>query len=609
MIREQKLARVAPVIMAVGVLGIGAALSGCVGVTADDEGLAQNPAGGAAGALVGAERYIIVMTNPGQARAALARAGAAVELELPGRNAVAARIPAAAVDGLAHNPNIELIELDAVRKPLAESVPYGITAVQADDAVFAGTPTGKMVCIIDSGLGVGHEDLDTTNVTGEAGTAWNEDGCGHGTHVAGTIAAVGGNDAGVVGVMPGGGVRLHIVRVFGDDCGWTYASNLVAAADECAAAGADVINMSLGGGMKSRFEDQAFASLYAAGLLPIAAAGNDGTTRKSYPASYASVISVAAVDDANNIASFSQQNSSVELAAPGVAVLSTLPYVSSVEVAGTTYEASYIEFAAWTSASAVLVDGGRCLAGDSAWSGQVVLCERGDISFFDKVVNVETSGGAAAIIYNNEPGGFAGTLGDGNSSAIGAVTISQEDGQTLLATAIGGTATIASHEVGDGYARWDGTSMATPHVVGVAALVWSQYPSASNADVRAALTSSALDLGPAGRDSAYGYGLVQARAAYDLLGGAAPPPECVADADCGDGNACNGLEICSAGSCVSGAAPMCGLADGCCPGGCSAGSDADCGGGSCSDAGSSCRKGNECCSGVCSGRGANKTCQ
>jgi hypothetical protein len=50
-----------------------------------------------------------------------------------------------------------------------------------------------------------------------------------------------------------------------------------------------------------------------------------------------------------------------------------------------------------------------------AWAGKVVLCERGVISFYDKVINVQNSGGAAAVIYNNVPGGFLGTLGEGSS--------------------------------------------------------------------------------------------------------------------------------------------------------------------------------------------------
>jgi subtilisin family serine protease len=70
---------------------------------------------------------------------------------------------------------------------------------------------------------------------------------------------------------------------------------------------------------------------------------------------------------------------------------------------------------------------------------------------------------------------------------------------------------------GTKYAYFNGTSMATPHVAGVAALVWSYFPSCTGAQIRATLGKSAQDLGPVGRDTKFGFGLVQARAAYDRI--------------------------------------------------------------------------------------------
>ncbi|MDY0022986.1 S8 family serine peptidase [Arenimonas caeni] len=440
----------------------------------------------------------------------------------------AVSLPPKALERLRNNPNIEFIEADQPRYPLAQSVPYGIDLVQArdiwdanrDGIVDAGATTGAgiKVCIIDSGIHGGHEDFNGVNLAGGHPTGWNTDTCGHGSHVAGTIAAAN-NAAGVVGVSPGA-VSLHIIKVFdGPNCGWSYSSTLVDAANRCAQAGAKVINMSLGGSTSSSTESAAFASLYAGGVLSIAAAGNDGNTAHSYPASYDSVISVAAVDSNKAHAVFSQKTNQVELAAPGVSVLSTVPFVSAtMTVAGTGYLVDLLEGTHVDVATGALADGGRCTVANAAWAGKVVMCERGDISFADKVNNVANSGGAAAVVYNNAPGGFNGTLG-GPGPAIPAVSMAQADGQSLVASQLGASATVStvSSNQGNGYAYYDGTSMATPHVAGVAALVWSANPSWTAAQIREALAVTAEDLGTAGRDTSTGWGLVRAKAALDYL--------------------------------------------------------------------------------------------
>jgi serine protease len=101
-------------------------------------------------------------------------------------------------------------------------------------------------------------------------------------------------------------------------------------------AGANIINMSLGGPSYSTFQFESFKHFYEfSGVLLIAAAGNDGDSAYSYPASYPSVVGVGAVDSGNQHASFSQTNDQVELSAPGVAVGSTYPngrYVSFLSI-------------------------------------------------------------------------------------------------------------------------------------------------------------------------------------------------------------------------------------------------------------------------------------
>lgn len=450
-------------------------------------------------------------------------------------------LPAAALNGISRNPNVILVEEDAQRFPIgvtksaqalalpSQVVPYGIDMVQArdvwdanrDGVVDTGAPTGatRKICIIDSGY-FNHEDLPT-GVSGYNGNLpWNQDGDGHGTHVAGTIAAMN-NALGVVGVTPGT-VQIYIVRVFGDSGTWAYSSTLVDAAYRCRDAGANIISMSLGGSTSNNTEKNAFATLYTTnGILSIAAAGNDGTNRNSFPASYDSVVSVAAIDSNKAWATFSQFNSQVELAAPGVGVLSTVPYLDSTTLtaAGVTYSAGHIEFSARGAATGTLANGGRCTATNAAWAGQVVLCERGDISFYDKVRNVELSGGVAAALYNNVPGPFSGTLGAGNTSTIVGISLSQEDGQFLVANRLGQSATVSSTYSAQtsGYEYYDGTSMATPHVSAVAALVWSAKPTATNAEIRAVLQQTAEDLGAAGRDVYFGFGLVRAKNAITAL--------------------------------------------------------------------------------------------
>jgi subtilisin family serine protease len=145
--------------------------------------------------------------------------------------------------------------------------------------------------------------------------------------------------------------------------------------------------------------------------------------------------------------------------------------------------------------------------------------ERGDITFLQKLQNVQAGGGVAAVIYNNAPGNFSGTLGAGNSSTIPAISLSQEDGQYLVANKLTYTGAVNSNpgQVGSGYAFFDGTSMATPHVSAAAALIWSYNPAMSNAQIRDALQKTAKDLGTAGRDTSYGFGLVQAKAALDFI--------------------------------------------------------------------------------------------
>ncbi|GFH47056.1 peptidase S8 [Chaetoceros tenuissimus] len=278
-----------------------------------------------------------------------------------------------------------------------EVVPYGINLVKAllvsDENI-----DNRKLCIIDTGYDLAHEDLPKGDITGSAylDKIWSKDPNGHGSHVAGTITA-NQNGIGVVGVVRNGNLRLHIERLLRDNgSGFIYGSNLILAAQNCVKAGSNVISMSLGGIDKSQAEEDAFRDIYEIdNVLSVAASGNFGNSRCAYPACHESVVSVGAIDEDKKVALFSQRNDQVELAAPGVDVLSV--------------------------------------------------------------------------------------------------------------------------ESGGGYRKYSGTSMACPHVAGVAALVWSHYPDKSAREIRAALGESAEDLGDVGRDKIYGFGLVRADRAFLML--------------------------------------------------------------------------------------------
>lgn len=406
-------------------------------------------------------------------------------------------------------------------------IPYGLQLVQAQ-GLAGNRKAGIKVCVIDSGYDMGHEDkprrITVSGTNDPNGTGpWDQDGDGHGTHVSGTINTLD-NTVGIVGVFPR--VRMHIVRVFGDKGEWAYSSDLVAALDACIAAGADVVNMSLGGSEPTELERLAFRDARSAGVLSVAAAGNDGDAAFSYPASYPSVMSVAAVDASSRRASFSNRNREVDIAAPGVSVLSTVPR-------GTVREA-FIESPLGETAvvpmdnfvvpaeplSGVLVDCG--LAGSASdcgnASGAMCLIERGEFFFYEKARSCAAAGGIGAVVFNKdgEVGPVYGTLGEERSS-IPIVGTDRATGISLRASHLGSTLTLSFGARSPDYDAYSGTSMATPHVAGVAALIWSRHPKCNNYQVRRAMEQTALDLGIAGRDWEHGAGLVQARAADDYL--------------------------------------------------------------------------------------------
>jgi serine protease len=190
------------------------------------------------------------------------------------------------------------------------------------------TGAGVTVAVIDTGVDGKHPDLAGQVLAGydatTGQTGGNTDPQGHGTHVAGTIAALTGNGTGVAGVAPD--VTILPVRVLdakGEGYDSDTAEGIVWAADH----GADVINMSLGGTDQSNAVSNAVAYARSKGVVVVAAAGNDRSkgSPTSYPGADLGVIAVAATDSADKVASYSNAGSYVDVAAPGSGILSTYP--------------------------------------------------------------------------------------------------------------------------------------------------------------------------------------------------------------------------------------------------------------------------------------------
>ena len=246
--------------------------------------------------------------------------------------AIAASIPEAAIKGLLHNPNVTNIDPDikvyAVDAELDNS--WGVKHIGAG-TVHEGDNKGAgvKVAIIDSGIDYNHPDLVANYAGGydfvnSDGDPMDDDG--HGTHVAGTVAAED-NDFGVVGVAPE--AKLYALKVLGADGTGSY-SDVIAALEWAVYNGMQVTNNSYGSsGNPGELVKAAFDEAYAEGVLNVCAAGNSGNPpgrgdNVIYPARYESCIAVAATDQSNSRAKWSSTGLDLELSAPGVSINSTL---------------------------------------------------------------------------------------------------------------------------------------------------------------------------------------------------------------------------------------------------------------------------------------------
>jgi subtilisin family serine protease len=219
----------------------------------------------------------------------------------------------------------------AVRSVLARS---GLSPAQLADVTVA---------VLDTGVDVSHPDLAAAAVPGHNAIdplRSPGDVHGHGTHVAGTVAAAAGN-GGVEGIAPG--VKVMPVKVLGDDgSGWSShtATGIIWAADH----GADVINMSLGGSGEDNVQKAAVQYARGKGVVVIASAGNAGQTGSppSYPAAYPGVVGVASTTSTGERSAFSSYGAWIDIAAPGSLIVSARPGGSFVTMSGTSMAAPHV---------------------------------------------------------------------------------------------------------------------------------------------------------------------------------------------------------------------------------------------------------------------------
>lgn len=320
-------------------------------------------------AAVSGDRYIVVFHDTADVHSAVPAVAKAHQLQvgyvyqhvLKGMSVI---VPPGRLNALQNDPRVAYVAVDNLVTIDAQTVPTGIERIFADTNAnldIDGSDDYRVdvdVAVIDTGVDFEHPDLNVAGgvdctLTSGGGPPWartyycsSTEGTGgdddhyHGTHVAGTIAALD-NGIGVVGVAPG--ARIWAVKVL-DSTGSGYESGIVAGIDWVAAhGGIEVANMSLGGSGFSQAEYDAIQGAVEAGVAFAVAAGNSDDDASNYsPAGFDNVLTVSALadfdgqpgglgsptcrtDQDDTLADFSNWGSAVEIAAPGVCILSTFP--------------------------------------------------------------------------------------------------------------------------------------------------------------------------------------------------------------------------------------------------------------------------------------------
>jgi thermitase len=403
---------------------------------------------------------------------------------------------------------------------------------------------GVIVAVVDTGVNYTHEDL-VANMWDGGITYPNHgydfvdtdndpvpsDGESHGTHVAGTIAAVGNNATGTTGVC--WQAEIMSVRVLGAGGSGTT-DDIAQGVDFAVAQGARVINMSLGGGSFDHTFSDAIADARTAGVVVVVAAGNGGADgvgdnndlTPQYPCSYThdNIICVAALDQSYALASFSNYGAiSVDVGAPGVNVQSSV-------AGGSTSE----NFAAWTRGAAWTVATGTYCSSTSL-ATPTDYCSNATSAYTNNATdtayqtyNLNGLLGAGVTMYleyyvDSSDSLKFGVKPTGGDPFSGGTVVASENGNEYPAVAyaydltksscLTATCSVGFQLQSDAsitsyggrvfgftlnttingattYSLYNGTSMATPHVAGLAAMIWSYNPAYAYDDVVSSVKSS-----------------------------------------------------------------------------------------------------------------------
>nr|WP_092071462.1 S8 family peptidase [Dendrosporobacter quercicolus]NSL49352.1 S8 family peptidase [Dendrosporobacter quercicolus DSM 1736]SDM26516.1 major intracellular serine protease [Dendrosporobacter quercicolus] len=237
-----------------------------------------------------------------------------------------------------------------------EQIPEGIQLMKAPEVWEEGKRgKGVVVAVLDTGCQIDHPDLQDRIIGGRNFTTDDNsdpenftDYNGHGTHVAGTIAAVE-NGQGVVGMAPQ--VGLLILKVL-DSSGSGGYENLISAIDYALAwQGPEgqkvrILSMSLGGPADNQELHDAIIRAIRSGVLVVCAAGNTGQVEKQFPGGYNEVVGVGAVDLEKKLAEFSTMNKEIDVVAPGVNIVSTYPDSRYAVLSGTSMATPHVAGAA-----------------------------------------------------------------------------------------------------------------------------------------------------------------------------------------------------------------------------------------------------------------------